>query len=151
MSVVADGLSERDVLALTLDAEARSGGPMSMLAVGGVIRNRAAWGPWGRSMRAVCLAPRQFSCWNPGTDRNHVRLVDLAEEIAAGRTPEVLKTAYEIADALAGDVDDLSNGADHYYAPAGMVPPGRVPKWAVNRTPTAHIGGHLFFRLRGSR
>jgi hypothetical protein len=35
-------------------------------------------------------------------------------------------------------------GATHYYAPAAMIPKGRVPAWAIG-PPVARVGGHLFF------
>ena len=56
------------VMALTMAAEARSDGPAGMGAVGCVIRNRVEHpGWWGRDWLGVCLAPWQFSCWNPQT------------------------------------------------------------------------------------
>ena len=71
-------MSERDIkaaltdelaLALTLDAEGRGDGRdgssvEERIAIGCVIRNRLALGHWGLTYRAVCHAPRQFSCWD---------------------------------------------------------------------------------------
>lgn len=150
---VAEGLAAMDVLALTIDAEARNQSAMGMLAVGCCIRNRAALNrpEWGSTMRAVCLAKSQFSCWNPGDDLNHLRLLGMARRIRAGERPPELDDAYEVARAVYSDTDDVTNGADHYYAPKGMKPPGRVPRWAVGRTPCAHIGDHIFYALYRKR
>lgn len=144
------GLSDLDVLALTLHHEASGEGPNGMTAVGCVIRNRAAWGKWGPTVRDVCLAHKQFSCWRPaGGTTNYGRLVLHADALRAGRQVAVMAKAFSVARGiLGGQVPDVTRGADHYYAPAAMLPPGRVPEWAVGVTPTTRIGGHVFFRLR---
>lgn len=143
------GLDELSVLALTLHHEAGGEGRRGLLAVGCVIRNRAAWGKWGPTVRDVCLAFKQFSCWRPaGGTTNYGRLVQHAEAIRAGRRPPVMAAAFEVAaDVLAG-VPDITGGADHYFAPAAMLPKGRVPDWALGVTPAATLAGHVFFRLR---
>lgn len=148
-TLAAEGLSELDVLALTLHHEANSEGPIGMVAVGCVIRNRADWGPWGRSMREVCLAPKQFSCWSPaGGKKNHGRLLINADSILAGKRPTTMTRAYEVAYAILGEQPDITLGSDHYYAPKAMDPPGTVPTWAKNKTPRTVLGNHIFFRFR---
>ena len=60
-----------ETLARTIWAEARSGGAAAMTHVANVICNRAAFPRWwGRDIASVCLAPEQFSCWNPRTAPN---------------------------------------------------------------------------------
>lgn len=143
------GLSELEVLVLTLHHEASGEGRRGMLAVGCVIRNRAAWGKWGPTLRDACLAFKQFSCWRPaGGTTNYGRLVMHADALRAGRRPPVLQAAFDCAQAVLADVEDETRGADHYFAPAAMLPKGRVPAWAAGVTPTATIGGHVFYRLR---
>lgn len=148
---VARGLSDLDVLALTLHHEA-GGEPLEgQAAVGCVIRNRAVWGLWGPTMRDVCLWPAQFSCWQrTGGVANFERLEMHARAIRErGIRPPMMRRAYELAAALAGvALEDVTGGADHYYAPRAMVPRGRVPAWARGLTPTAEIGSHKFYRLR---
>jgi spore germination cell wall hydrolase CwlJ-like protein len=147
---IADGLSELDVLALTLHHEA-GGEPLEgQAAVGCVVRNRAERGIGGRTVRDVCLARAQFSCWQPtGGEANFARLRAHVRAIRDDRQrPRGMRRAYELAAALlGGTLQDVTNGADHYFAPAAMRPPGRVPVWARGLTPTAQIGGHVFFRL----
>lgn len=147
---VATGLSERDVVALTLHHEASAEGRQGMLAVGCVLRNRRAWGKWGPTLRDVCLAHKQFSCWRPaGGVTNYTRLVNHAQAIRDGKRPAALQLAYDVAAAvLSAAQADITNGADHYYAPRAMKPVNRVPAWAANVPACAVIGGHIFFRLR---
>lgn len=145
----ATGLSELEVLALTLHHEASGEGPNGMVAVGCVIRNRAEWGKWGPTLRAVCLAFKQFSCWRPaGGTTNYGRLVLHADSVRAGRMPTGLAKAFDAARGILGDLPDVTHGADHYFAPASMFPKGSTPVWARGLTPTTTIGNHVFFRLR---
>lgn len=126
-----------DVMARTIWAEARSEGDLGMEAVASVILNRAAhprW--WGGDVREVCLAPLQFSCWNlrdPQYDR--IRSVTEADPL--------FRKAREVARrALAGEVEDRTGGADHYFNPAAA-----NPSWARGREASAVIGNHRFLRL----
>lgn len=146
----ARGLSEREVFALTLHHEAASEGARGMAAVGCIIRNRVAWGKWGHSYWDVCLARKQFSCWRPaGGTVNYGRLVEHADELRAGGRPLAMQRAFNIADAVMGGTQpDLVGGADHYWAPAAMIPKGKTPEWAIGVTPVLEIGRHRFIRLR---
>jgi hypothetical protein len=155
-------LSPVQTLALTAWAEARSmlvpgkgwrPAPMRARAcVVNVVLNRVkvgrlAWG--GGTVKGVCLAPSQFSCWRPVQgEANYVALVALAEQVLAGTATDAL---YRECEALAlvgvaGLLVDSTKGATHYYSPASMVPKGRVPAWAVGQTPVADVDGHLFFK-----
>lgn len=150
-------LTPEQALTLTLWAEARGEGDQGMTAVGCVIRNRAAQpGWWGKSIKQVCLLPSQFSCWNPGTDVNHRKLLRMAdrvldgEDIADKRFQEIQVLASGIVHQL---VADTTKGSDHYYSPEAMVPVGRIPKWAMDRrtnrplAPTIIIGRQRFYKL----
>jgi hypothetical protein len=148
-------LDDVTALALTADAEARGDsreGHSSVeerIAVMSVIRTRARLGH--RPIKEVCLAPRQFSCWNPGEDANHLRLLRQAERVVTHQLLDdlMLETLY-LAEGVAGDVIlDRVNGATHYFAPAAMVPPGRVPAWAQGLQPVAVVGRQRFYRLAG--
>lgn len=150
-------LTDQQTLALTLWAEARGEGEAGLAAVACVIRNRArnpGW--WGRSIKEVCLKPGQFSCWNPGSDQNHQKLMRRAERLLAG-VPILDRLFQEIevlaAGVVADIVDDCVKGCDHYYSPAGMVPANRVPTWALHPktkaplTPTLVVGQQRFYKL----
>jgi N-acetylmuramoyl-L-alanine amidase len=148
-------LTDDTALALTMWAEARgdsSQGRSSVeerIAVGCVIRNRARAA--SRSILAVCLQPWQFSCWNPGDDRNHRALMAMAEALVTHRLledPVMIETLY-LASGIIGDVIvDRTFGATHYYAPDAMVPPGRVPSWVPGMEQTAVIGKQVFYRYK---
>jgi len=144
------GLTDMQALALTMYGEARGESVEGRIAVGCVIRNRA------RMLKtthcAVCFAPRQFSCWFAGGGAaNHGDVLDQAEKLLRGDpvpSGSLLDECLFLADGLIrGSLRDRVVGATHYYSPAGMLPPGRVPKWAHAEVPVAHVGGHLFFRL----
>ena len=80
------GLSDREVLASTLWAEARSEAVVGRIAVGCVIRNRMSRRK--QTAKQVCLAKIQFSCWWPvGGEANHKRLWSLIENIGTFRDP----------------------------------------------------------------
>jgi hypothetical protein len=128
---------EVDVLARTLYGEARGEGRAGMEAVANVIMNRVrhpSW--WGNSVESVCKAPWQFSCWNKG-DPNRAkieRVTDVDQQFAMAL--QVARAA--VTDKLA----DRTQGADHYYAHAGV-----TPKWASPEKVTTVIGNHTFLRL----
>ena len=70
----------------------------------------------------------------------------LAEAIASGVSDgDALyrETLYLADGLLTGTILDRTGGATLYWAPAAMVPPGRIPAWAVGRSPVA-IGSQLF-------
>lgn len=147
---IARGLSDLDVLALTLHHEAGAERLIGLIAVACVIRNRVTWGKWGRTVTDVCLAPWQFSCWvRQGGAVNHARLIENADQLRRGNRPPVMRRAFDVAEAVLEDgLPDPTGKADHYYAPGAMVPVNRVPEWAQGREPSAVLGAHRFYRLR---
>jgi N-acetylmuramoyl-L-alanine amidase len=156
------GVRETDILALTAWAEAagdsQQGGSSveERIAVLSVIRNRVAdpsW--WGDTFRAVCLKPYQFSCWNDDPhDGNHVRLIALTLRVQANvatDNPIFEETRY-LADGIRrGLLLDRVKGADYYYAPAAMHPPGSAPTWATHNgvviPPLVIVGTQHFYQL----
>ena len=101
-------LTQRDLLAKTLQAEAGNQGYNGMVAVGSVIMNRLAG---GSDLGKVILQPGHFSAWNSTTG------------YAGGEQGQNMdftpsSKAYEVADALlAGEYEDPTGGATHYYNP----------------------------------
>jgi len=143
-------LTDEQALTLTLWGEARSERIEGRIAVGCVIRNRMAKGQ--RSAKSICLAKSQFSCWwTWGGQNNYAAVMDWARKLSLGAAipaKSVLDECAWIADGLLGNrVRDTVKTATHYYAPAAMLPAGRVPGWAKGLEPLAAIGGHLFFRV----
>lgn len=156
-------LTDGQALALTMLAEAggdwREGGSSveERLAVGVVVRNRVLTPRrWGKTFRDVCLARLQFSCWNPGLDANHVRLMVVAERIVLGfpsPDPLLAETVYLADGVIRNIVLDRTGGATSYYAPKAMKPAGAKPAWVFlngksgpEHVPTAVIGSQVFYR-----
>lgn len=125
-----------DILARTIFGEARGQSFEGQVAVGWVIRNRTARPRrFQPTVASVCLAPKQFSCWNRD-DPTFVRMVTV-------QTPD---PAYVSALAAAGmvltdRVSDPTGGADHYFAEYIQ-----TPSWAKAMKQTAKIGAHVFFK-----
>jgi len=135
-------LSDRELLARTLQAEAGNQGLGGMLAAGSVVMNRANTGGYGNGLRGVILKPGQFSAWNSLTGYAGGE----QGQNMASMTPS--SEAYKAADALlSGGYEDPTGGATHYYNPAIS-----QPKWGAGAggswTP---IGDHIFGRADAGR
>lgn len=133
---------DRDILALTLDAEAGGEGYDGMLAAGSVIANRAGAGGYGDSIKDVIMKPGQFSAWNSVTGyAGGEGGLDMS-----ARSPS--KDAYAAADAiLSGNYQDPTGGATHYYNPSVA-----TPKWGRQAGGQWHqIGNHIFGKADAGR
>ena len=139
-------MSDIDVLARTIWAEARGEGIRGMEAVAAVIMNRVNadlgndqkpdW--WGEGVTAVCRKPWQFSCWNMD-DPNRDKLIAVT-----GKDPWFAHAIEVARRAIKGELEDPTAGSDHYCT-ATVAP---VTSWTAGRTPAARIGRHLFYKLR---
>lgn len=144
-------LSDFDAFWLTLEAECGGEPVEGQIAVASVIRNRVGK-RFGDSYRAVCLAPQQFSCWNPGDDAHHVRLMakarlvagDHAERTMVPSDPIVRQLKYLAQGIMSGDLLDNTVGANHYLTKKLFQ--STPPKWAVGQT-ARFIAHHAFLRL----
>ncbi|MEI3546207.1 MAG: cell wall hydrolase [Alphaproteobacteria bacterium] len=84
-------------------------------------------------MAEVCRAPKQFSCWNRN-DPNYRLICRVAD------TDIVFCICKRIAGrAVAGLLEDKTNGATHYHARHVW------PDWAKGKIPCAEIGRHFFY------
>jgi spore germination cell wall hydrolase CwlJ-like protein len=144
------GVSEFDIInwALTVWAEARGESPEGQRGVAWVIRTRyqnpgwwshAGAGITPNTISAVCLSPRQFSCWNKD-DPNRAKLLDLATRRRAD-FQDIKQLCIEVL--AQSPEEDPTNGADHYCTKA-ILPKVR---WARGKTPVATIDSHVFFKL----
>lgn len=132
-----------EVLALTLWGEAGERPVRAMEAVASVVMTRVRLaaqpgGPLhlGQGVVGVCRAPFQFACWLPGHPRR-AALAELPEGAELGPCRRIA------ARALAGALPDPTWGATHYHAEQAL------PRWALGVTPTAELGGLVFYRLIG--
>jgi len=123
----------RDVLARTIWGEARGDGWDGMQAVANVVMNRVSdptW--WGHDVISVCLAREQFDCWMPhDVNRKQLEEVDETDPTFA----EALTIA---AEAISGDLADITHGATSYKAnwegwPAHWPLPPREPLAVIGR------------------
>ena len=160
IQAITDALSPAQVLALTARAEARSrfvagqgwgANPLDALVeILNVVDNRAKDPRWqSLGHKGICLQRRQFSCWNMrGGADNFYDLMQQAQRLLAGvELDEGFRNVLAAAHGCVGGalIDDL-RFATHYYAPASMVPPGRVPGWVAGAVLTAERWGHRFYR-----
>jgi spore germination cell wall hydrolase CwlJ-like protein len=137
------------MLALTMWRENRGHGREGMQSVANVILNRAA--KHSATVYAECVRPMQFSSI---TARG-----DAALTVWPGEGDVAWPVALELAQAASdGQLEDITNGALYYYAPAaikstksytwldGSVVPFPANWDAVTLRPLCSIGGQLFFR-----
>lgn len=153
-------LTDAQILGLTGAAEARayldpehgwSPAPIgNMVAVMATAVNRVHAAParFGSTVAAACLAPQQYSCWNVHSGSNHDWLLSQIDAILHAKTiaPIVRQCIDAATQLIEAAIADPVRGATHYYAPVSMVPPGRVPTWAVGKAPVVTVGDHLFFK-----
>lgn len=128
----------QDTLARTLWGEARSEGSEGMQAVANVVLNRVANpGWWGYDIESVCRKPYQFSSWN-STDPNLPKL------LAVTPADPQFAQALQIAGlAVAGQLPDVTNGADSFKVTTLAWP----ASWGPQVAASAVIGAHSFYRL----
>ena len=146
-------LTNETALACTMLGEARGDAAQGhssveeRIAVACVIRNRTRTPKrWGDSLKAVCLAPKQFSCWNAG-DPNRPRLLAIAYRLVTQQPSMdrlVDETLYLAAGIASGILLDQTLGADHYVTEALYKSPKR-PSWVNALAFTRQIGAHVFF------
>lgn len=126
-------LSEVEIVAITILAEARGEGESGMYAVGCVIQQRK--NNSNISATDVCLKRKQFSCWN----KNDPQYSNIEKLLL---TPQA-KYAKLIAEAVIDDGLDLTytGNATHYHSR------NIYPYWANKEKQTAKIGNHIFYKL----
>ena len=113
------------IIASTLFAECRGEPWAGQYGVASVIWHRAGGKP--ERMAAVCLKPRQFSCWVKGR-YNHARPV--GEAYAASKRLAALLLSGKFTPTIR---------ADHYHADYVQ------PMWAAKMERVGLIGGHWFY------
>jgi len=126
---------ERDLKIRTVYGEGADQGGTGQAAIAHVINNRVKSGQFGNNATEVITAPEQFSLWNKG---------DPAGEKARKLDPnsKEYQRIGAIVDAIdAGQLNDPTNGATHYYA-HDIVNPDWAPGLAKQNRVV--IGGHTF-------
>lgn len=119
--------SDEILLARLLFGEARGASIEVKYAIANVVLNRAEHPcGWGRNIREVILAPRQFSCFN-SNDVNRRKLADPLRYERAEIWQECYNTAHEV---LSAERRDTTHGATHYFDSSVT-----TPRWARNLQP----------------
>ncbi|MDR0555400.1 MAG: cell wall hydrolase [Holosporaceae bacterium] len=131
--------ADLNVLAKTIYGEGRGElykfGLASLIAIANVVVNRKNKN-FAKTVLDVCLAPHQFSCWNP-RDINHRELKNITEENV------IFKICIEVAEnVLSEKWPDLTDGCDHYHERSVK------PFWAAYFEPKRIFGSHCFYELR---
>ncbi|MBN9565445.1 MAG: cell wall hydrolase [Alphaproteobacteria bacterium] len=132
------------IFADTIYGEARgeycrpSGGLPSLIAVANVIMNRVKDPKrFGNTVEEVCLAKKQFSCWND-SDPN-LLLLSLPTRFKEPIWCVALNVAQKVSDGL---WPDLTKGSNHYHSTSIT-----APEWAAGVKPTIQIGAHIFYKI----
>jgi len=131
-----------DILARTIYGEARGElckhGISALMAIANVIVNRKKKN-FAKTVRDVCLARCQFSCWNTN-DPNCEKVKNVT------RDNEIFRTCLVVAEnVLAERWPDLTDGCDHYHERSIK------PFWAAYLEPKRIFGSHYFYELRRSK
>ena len=134
-----DEMSELEILARTIEAEAALESYKGKIAVGATIANRASSGSYGKDVRGVILKPAQFSPWNKYTG---------AAKGKQGKDMMKLRASedsYKAAnDILTGNYDDPTNGATHYVNESIAEGQKWIDVMKGRKKGTVTIGNHLF-------
>lgn len=132
--------SEEILLARAIYGEAGGETPEVKIAVGWAIRNRVESKKWGKTYHEVILATDQYdSFWNRNTYdkiRNPKNQSDPGEIAAWNSSFEASSKV------LSGDINDPTNGANHFYAVT--IP---KPYWADDQKFTIQIRMTRFYKL----
>lgn len=144
-----DGLTNEEILGLTIYGEARGESIEGQTAVGCVVRNRLTIGVSKyKSYHDVCLEPFQFSCWN-SNDPNKKILMALASDLVAGRPFNDLNYQQCLFIALGivnWKIKDNVNTARNYMTKS-LFESDKRPGWAKNPIKVTTIGNHNFLLL----
>jgi N-acetylmuramoyl-L-alanine amidase len=135
------GLSDIEILALTIYGEARGEAIEGQIAVGCVIRNRTGV---NNSYKEVCLAPKQFSCWNIN-DPNYPVLTKLGQELLNDVyiSDSILRQCDWIAEGITANVIlDNTHGSKNYIT--NKLLKENPPDWAKRLKIVGVIGDQTF-------
>jgi len=132
-------MSDLEILARTIEAEARGEPFEGKIAVGAVIANRAASGSYGNNIKGVILRKGQFSPWNKYTGHAGGRQGKDMMKFRAS------KDSYKAANAiLTGMYEDPTNGSTHYVNERVAEGQSWIQTMKNRKRGTVTIGNHLF-------
>lgn len=134
--------THRDLAIRTVYGEAANEPDHGQAAVAAVIKNRMTAGRYGGdTIPGVVLAKNQFEPW--GNSDARARMTSLKQD-----DPRYQKIAGIVDQVFSGQMEDPTNGATHFVAPAAQAALGRaMPSWAQGEG--LPIGRHTFFAPEG--
>ncbi len=145
--MILQGLSQAEILGLTIIGEARGEPIDGQIAVGCVPRNRLRLSPWKyHSYTQTCLEAAQFSCWN-GDDPNYSYLLTIAEKLVHNEPIDrILKQCIFVATGIVDEIIvDITRGATNYITKKLF--DEHRPSWARNPKNVLQFGSQVFFSL----
>ena len=131
-------MSEMEILARTIEAEAATENYTGKIGVGATIANRAASGKYGDGIKGVILKKGQFSPWNSYT--GYAKGEQGKDMLNLKPSDDSYKAAAAI---IAGDYQDPTGGATHYVNES-ISKPDWLDKMKNQKRGTKKIGRHLF-------
>lgn len=144
-------LPTNQFLTIMAYGEAGNQGAEGMMAVLNVIRNRTLdrsyydeeiYGMTNDAYKAVGLKKWQFSMFNLN-DPVRANSEKIANNFQSYLSNSAIQQAYNLSQmAIAGTLEDNTNGAQFYFNPAGVT---SEPSWASMIPFIGQIGDHLFF------
>lgn len=137
-------VSPQDLDAITraVVGEAGSEPDDGQAAVAHVILNRISSGKYGKTPQSVIFAPSQFESADNPTSTFYTTYPG---------APDYRKAQSIVQGVLLGNIPDPTGGATLFYAPRAQAALGRKPpQWSINQTPSAVIGGHVFYSPYGA-
>jgi len=136
-------VSDKIILALTIYGESRGESIEGQISVGCVIRNRVMGEK--KTYRDICLADRQFSCWNKN-DPNYAILGNICVEINNNSGQlidrEFRQISYLSEGIMMNYIIDNTHGALNYLS-RNLYYSHNIPLWAKNK-PIQMIGNQIF-------
>ena len=132
------------ILAVLIWGEARGEPIQGQIAVANVVRNRVLHRN-DLNWLAVCLADRQFSCFNVDDPNYHLIQRAVGNLTTALPTPELAQAKWIADGVMAGVVKDNTKGATHYLETVLLTT--KPPAWAVNQPVLVEIGHHSFLKV----
>lgn len=138
--------ADMDALTRVVVGEANGEPDEGQAAVAHVVLNRIASGRYGSTPLEVVMAGKgtptpQFEPVGNPTSSFYTTMP---------QNPDYRRARGIVDGVLAGDIVDPTNGATNFYAPRAQYLMGRKPpSWSAG-TPTAMIGGHVFFAPQGT-
>ena len=141
-------LKPREVIAFTLWGEARGEPEEGIIAVASVIYNRTraylkhhedVWP--AEAMKEVCLAHKQFSCWNSTVLPSNPNdlYIEFNQEGPIAENPKWI-FCYDLAGKMVNGTFEITNDAVQYYASYCK------PYWVSSFTVVCQIGKHIFMK-----